>query len=288
MDHARDQEAGLPIGELKDAAFSGVRWVTFARLTGEVLALGGAVALARLIPPAEFGRAAVALAFTPLAVILTFEGCASALVQRRSMTANHVHGAVILSLVAGLGLTILGFTVGATIATAVFGSRTGELIELISPVFVLASIGAVPRALLWRDLNFRRVSVIEVLGLLVGAATAVGLAVGGLDGEALVAGALANAAASSALLFLSSPFSLRRSDRRSLRDITAFGFPAALAGLVHVGFTNANYLIIATRSDRGSSRSVLARVPARRRLPGEGQRDHDADRVSDLLAHPGP
>ncbi len=223
-----------------------MRWVAAARIAGEVLAFAGAVALARLVSPAEFGRAAVALAFVPLAVILTFEGCASALVQRPTIGRAHVHGAMLLSLCAGAGLSVLAFVLGGTLGAAVFGDRTGALIELVAPVFMLASVGATSRALLWRRLDFRQVSVIEVLGLLIGTATAVGLAFAGLDAKALIIGALANQAAASAMLFARRPV-LPRFSGRALRDITSFGMPAAFAGLVAVAFTNANYVIVAMR-----------------------------------------
>ena len=95
-------EAETHSATLREATFRGVRWVAGARIAAEVLAFAGAVALARLIAPAEFGRAAVALALVPLAVILTFEGCASALVQRPEITRAHVQGAMLLSLVTGI------------------------------------------------------------------------------------------------------------------------------------------------------------------------------------------
>ena len=67
---------------LKETTIRGLRWLAVTRMVGETLALAAAVALARLITPAAFGHAAVALIFLPLAGILTFEGFASALVQR--------------------------------------------------------------------------------------------------------------------------------------------------------------------------------------------------------------
>ena len=59
--------------ELRDAAVSGVRWLAIARVISDGLQFVAAVALARLIAPAEFGNAAVALIFVPLSVILTSE-----------------------------------------------------------------------------------------------------------------------------------------------------------------------------------------------------------------------
>jgi O-antigen/teichoic acid export membrane protein len=69
--------------ELKDAAVSGVRWMAGAKVMSDGLQFLAAIALARLIAPAEFGNAAVALILMPLSVIATYEGFGSALVQRK-------------------------------------------------------------------------------------------------------------------------------------------------------------------------------------------------------------
>jgi O-antigen/teichoic acid export membrane protein len=235
-------------GSLRDATFRGVRWVAFARLAGECFAFLSAVMLAHLVPPSEFGRAAVPLAIVPLAVILTFEGCASALVQRKEVTQADFDSAVLMSLAIGVVMSVLTFLLARTLGVHFFGHRIAGLLELVSPVFILASIGAAPRARLWRRLDFPRVSVVEVASLAIGAACSIGLAFKGLDAEAIIAGALLGTAASSVMLFALAPFRLRRGSRLSARRIAGFGVPAALAGLVGVAFANVAYVILAARA----------------------------------------
>jgi len=242
-----DQLSQAPPESLRDATFRGVRWVALARVAAEIFAFAAAVALARMVSPAEFGRAAVPLAIVPLAVILTFEGCASALVQRKSVTQTDRDSAVVMSLVAGLLLSTLTFALARPLGEPLFGERVAGLIALVSPVFLLASVGAVPRATMWRRLDFRRVSVVEVLSLAVGAALSIALALRGLDAEALIGGALAATATSSLMLYAAAPYGMRRGSRRAARGIAGFGVPAALAGLVHVAFSTAPYVILATR-----------------------------------------
>src|ERR1700759_4446476 len=94
---------------MKDAAVSGVRWLVLTRIVSESVAVIATVALARLLAPAEFGRAAVALIFVPLAGILTFEGFASALVQREAVEDTHRSPALLTSLVGGFVLSALAF-----------------------------------------------------------------------------------------------------------------------------------------------------------------------------------
>ena len=230
----------------KEATLSGVRWVMLTRIASETLALGATVALARLLTPAEFSHAAVALIFIPLATILTFEGFASALVQRAEIDEHHVRAAVSMSLIGGTALSALAAAL-TPLWSLLFGAQTGSMMLLMSPVFLMASIGGVSRALLWRKLAFRKTSVIEMAALTAGSVVALVLAVAGLGPRAIVIGALAQVALGSVLLFAAAPAPLPRWHWGSQREISGFGVPAALAGLVDVLFRNVDYAIVAAR-----------------------------------------
>jgi O-antigen/teichoic acid export membrane protein len=232
---------------LKEATLSGVRWVMLTRVASETLALGATVALARLLTPAEFGEAAVALIFIPLATILTFEGFASALVQRESIDDSHIRSAVSMSLLGGFVLSAIAAGLAPLLWRVLFGAQTAELMLLMSPVFLMASIGGVSRALLWRRLEFRRMSLIEMSALTVGSLLALALAIDGLGARAIVFGALAQVALGSLLLLAAAPTPLPRWHASSQREIGGFGVPAALAGLVDVLFRNVDYAIVAAR-----------------------------------------
>jgi O-antigen/teichoic acid export membrane protein len=232
---------------LKEATLSGVRWLMLTRIVGEAVGLVAMVVLARLISPAEFGRAAVALIFLPLATILIFEGFASALVQRESIDRHHLHAAMGMSLLGGALLTALAAGLAPLVWQPLFGTRTAELMGLTAPVFLLAAIGSVSRALLWRNLDFRRMGLIDVVALTVGNILALVLALRGMAATAIVLGALAQVATGSLLLVAAARPPLPRVSRVAQREIGAFGVPAALAGLVDVMFRNVDYAILAAR-----------------------------------------
>jgi O-antigen/teichoic acid export membrane protein len=188
--------------ELRDAAVSGVRWMAGARVISDALQFIAAVALARLIAPAEFGNAAVAMIFVPLSVIVTYEGFGSALVQRKLVDAPHLEAATLVSGVAGVVLTVITFLLAPVVAAPILSQEISDLIQLVSPVFAMAGVGTVSRALLSRDLDFRKIGLIETIGLVVGAFAAVGFAMAGLNAEAIVLGGLVSTAIASVLLVL--------------------------------------------------------------------------------------
>jgi PST family polysaccharide transporter len=247
MDRGPDSQAELSSSQLKDAAVSGIRWTTAARVGSEVVTFFSAVVMARLVPPSGFGEALVPTILLTLAVILTFEGYGSALVQRKAVEREHVEAALMASLLTGLVLSLAAAAIGATVAAPVIGAKAAELTVVMSPVFLFAGLGAVSRGLLWRRLDFRRVSVIEVIALTVTAAVGIGLAVAGLDAEAIVLAALAGAAATSLLLVVAAPPPLPRWRPRQLREVLAFGLPASGAGLTYVAITNSTLAVVAVR-----------------------------------------
>jgi lipopolysaccharide exporter len=233
--------------DLKQAAVSGVRWTTAARAATEVVSLASAVVLARLVAPSEFGEAVVPLIFVPLAVIFTFEGLGSALVQRKEIDQTHVEAAMLASLATGGVLSAATFLLADPIGGQLFGKASAELLRLISPVFLLAGLGAVSRGLLWRRLDFRRVSMIEMVSLALGAISAVGMAIAGLAAEAIVLGALIATSVTALLLLVSVPPPVPRFHRQALRDVMGFGLPASAAGLTYVAVSNATLAVAAAR-----------------------------------------
>jgi O-antigen/teichoic acid export membrane protein len=230
-----------------DATVRGVRWLAVMRVVSESIGLLSAVALARLISPADFGRAAVAMIFVTLGVMLTFEGFASALVQRPEVSEEDRRTAMMTSLIGGVLISALVFGLAGPVWQPIFGSETAGLIKLVSPAVLIAALGGPSRAIVWRNLDFRRVSTIDAISLFAGSVASVALAVAGLGAKAIAIGGIVQTAVTSALLMIVAPPPLPRFSRGSHRAIASFGVPAALAALVDTLFRNIDYAILAAR-----------------------------------------
>ena len=137
------RQDSLPHEALRDAAVSGVRWVTIAQVVGQVIALASSVLLAHLVSPAQFGHATVALVLTVLGVTLSYQGFGSVLVQRERLDEREAETCELLSIVFGL-LVASSIWVSAPVwAEPAFGSATSDLIRLAAPTFAIASFGVV-------------------------------------------------------------------------------------------------------------------------------------------------
>ncbi len=191
-DHPNDARSNA---DLAEAALTGARWITAARVLAEVLLFATMVVLARAIPPVEFGKFAIALFMQELAIGVV-GGVGSALVQRSCLERAHIQAGLALALALELVLAAITFLLLAPLGFApLFGEHTAALVQLATIVFLLTGLSIVPQALLQRKLDFPRLAQIQLASVLVGAATSLVLALGvGLDAEALVLGAIATAA----------------------------------------------------------------------------------------------
>jgi lipopolysaccharide exporter len=233
--------------ELVQAAGTGLRWIGHARIVIEIALFASMILLARLIPPAEFGIFAVVVIVQELALTMPMEGIGSALVQRRSIGREHLEGGMVLSLLVGVLLAVATIVLAVVVVDPVFGERTAELVMLASPWYLMGAIYAVPYATLRRRLDFPRLSLIDLALNLVRAAAAIGLALYGLDAEALILGGMVGMAAALALALAFAPPPLPRLRPQAMRDLLPYGGPAALATVAWTGFRNGDYAIIGAK-----------------------------------------
>jgi PST family polysaccharide transporter len=234
--------------ELKTETLSGARWVGASRIFAEGLGLATTVVLAHLVSPAEYGTAVVVLILPMLAAILTFEGFGAFLVVARSCTREQVGTAVLLSIMSGFVLMLIVFFLSPLVAEPVFGPGTSHLAQLCAPIFLIASFGAVPRALLQRRLDWKWMNLTEIVELIGVSVSSVALAFAGFGSEALILGAIIGAVGVTVVLVSVAPAGRPRWDRASFRSIVKFGSSASVAGLTSALQSNVTFLVLGART----------------------------------------
>lgn len=188
--------------------------------------------LARLLGPSEFGLVAMATVFITVAQTLIQQGLVSAIVQRDRLTPEHLDGAFVVLVLAGL--VIGGLTAAASPLWAL-ANRAPELTAIcvaLSPLVLLQGLSIVPEAVLRRELRFRAVAIRTLLASLLSGAVGVALALAGAGIWALVAQQLVNALVGLVVLWTVCPWRPSRRPRLSgIRDLLVFSAHSANAGL---------------------------------------------------------
>jgi lipopolysaccharide exporter len=239
-------EDTLTHSELRSRTLRGLRWTVIARPAGEAVLLGSTVVLAHLIAPAEFGRYAVAAIAGSIAVIPR-AGVSAALVQRPTVSREHLQSAIALALLIGLGLVALTLAAAGVVVRPLYGERTAQLVRLTAPICLVVAAGTVSSGMLQRRLAIRTLSLIEVASTLTRVAATIGMALAGMNAVALVLGWLIGEALELGLLCVWAPPPVPRLHREPARELLSFGIPASLAASSWFGFRNCDYAIIGAR-----------------------------------------
>ncbi len=169
-----------------------------------------AVALARLLPPSDFGLAGLALVVIGFVSVLADAGLSAALVYRRPLSTEDVRVVFTLSMLVALALGVALAALAPYVAAPFRHDSLTNVLRAESPLFLLTAVGSTARALLRRRLDFRRLFMIDVGSYLAGyALVALTLAALGFGVWSLVLGALAQAFVASAFSLALAPHPMR-------------------------------------------------------------------------------
>ena len=239
---------------LGDTAVEGVRWMGIARLVGDAAAFGASLVLARFIAPAEFGYAAAALSLAAIASNFAASAFGAPLVQFPTLRRAHVETAMLLSLTAGLTFVALAPILAALAVQPLLGTRVADLFLLSIPMIAASAVAAVPRALVQRALDFRRIAAIEVVGLLGGTAVSVLLAtVAGLEGAAIVLGLVTLHVLTLALLLVYAPWTWPRWGGAAVAtSLVRFGGSVGTASVLATVSASIDYVVLSARMSPAS------------------------------------
>ncbi len=207
-------------GSVGGMLWSGVG--TLAQAVGQFAVLA---ALARFVTPAEFGVVSAALIVIGLGRMVTEGFVGPALTQRPGLTDEQVRTGFALSLLTGMGCTVLLWLAAPAVAgffhmPALVGVTRGLALMLVVQVFAV-----VPLALLQRELRFRAIGTAEALSFLLGfAPLGIGLAVAGAGVWSLVAANVGQATVYATVLLAHRRHPVALTVRWAVaKDITVFG-----------------------------------------------------------------
>jgi O-antigen/teichoic acid export membrane protein len=212
-------------------AVDGMFWTFSGTGVQAAVQLLAIMALGRLLTPAEFGLMGAATVVIACSQIVSQVGVGPAIIQRRELEPVHVRVAVGLSFALGLFLGVLVWFGAPAIAGFFRMPALEPVLRAVAFLFPLDGLNTVAKALLTRQLRFRRYVALEAGSYILGyAAVAVLLAWLGFGVWALVIASLSQVALRTLAMYLAAPHPVRPSlDRQAVRDLLGFGFGHSMA-----------------------------------------------------------
>lgn len=229
---------------IKEKVLSGLRWTAGMRLASQVLTWAMTLVVIRLLSPADYGLLAMATVIIAFLSLLSEIGLGPAIVQKSVIEPgilNKIFGLVLafnLALCAALSLA------APLIAAFYQEERLVRIIQVMSLQFVVSAFVVIPDALLQKEMEFRKRSLLDMGAAVVGGLTTLGLALGGFGVWSLVVGTFA----SQVLKAIGVNVITRALCRpvlsfAGLREYVMFGGHISLGGVLWFFYTQADVLI---------------------------------------------
>lgn len=284
---------GRADGSIQHKALRSGVWVGVSSIGIAVLTFARGVVLARLLSPEVFGLMAVCLMATRLIEIFTETGFGAALIHRQKGFEEARDTAFTMMILRGVGLAVLSVLVAPWVARFYEQPVLAPLIAVIGLSFVFVGCQNINIVALQKELDFRRLTYMELTGSVLGFAVSVGLAYWLRSVWALVFAQVASSAITSVLSFLMVPARVRlRLDFAIARELYRYGrYITGLAIVVFftreldnavigkiLGMQHLGYYVVAYSLANIPS-TYLSKVIARVMFPLFSQLQSDPDRL---------
>jgi polysaccharide transporter, PST family len=165
---------------------TGVLWRFAGQLGVQSTRFVTVVILARLLKPADYGAAAIAVVLASFAPTLGDMALGSALVQTERATRLVRATAFWGSVAFGVILSLLFIVAAGPVGRFLHDPRIGTIVAVGALTFAIYSLGSTSQAMYMRAMNFRSLELRYLLSLVVAGALAVIAAAAGLGAWALV------------------------------------------------------------------------------------------------------
>ena len=237
--------APRPDAGLDRSLVGGIAWTGAMRWGTQLFGWAATLIVVRLLAPSDYGLVGMAMIYLGLVQLVNEFGLGAAIIQQRAMTDDQV--ARLNGFATIVGATLVGVSALAAGPVAAFFSEPAVrwIIIVASVTFLFAAVQVVPRALLARDLAFRRLAWADGAEALTATISTLTLAALGARYWALIAGPLVGRLVSTILLatWRPHPFAWPR-HFRSIAASVEFGWQVVVARLAWYFYSNADFLVI--------------------------------------------
>jgi PST family polysaccharide transporter len=215
----------MPVQSMTNRTLSGLVWMSLSTGANVGALLLVLVVLARLLTPADFGLANVAIIVIGFSAIFSEFGIGPAVVQRPGLQTAHLGAGWTLSVILGVLLGALLWITAPLVAAFFQLEPLTAMLRVLAWTFPLQGLAVVAQSLLQRELRFRCLAAVEIVTAVLGyGVTGVAMALYGYGAWALVGAHVAQAVLRTVLFVIARPHRIwPLLDRRASADLLYFG-----------------------------------------------------------------
>jgi O-antigen/teichoic acid export membrane protein len=223
----------------------GVAWTAGMKWLTQVVSWGSTLLVARILTPGDYGVYGMAMFYMGLVAPIYDLGLSAAVIQRRDMTREQVARLGGLSLVYALGFSLLCIAASPAVAAFYRDGRVEPVAIMLSVMFMITAPQMLPRALMARDLEFRKLAWIDGVAAITLMTANLVFALLGFRYWSFVYGGLISAVVTTVLALSWAPHPIAwPSQFRSIRSAATFGWQVAFARVGTYVYSNADFAVV--------------------------------------------
>src|SRR3984893_18258862 len=199
-------------------------WTAAGRLAGQLGSWAITIYVIRILQPADYGLMSMATVLMGFAMLRNELGIIPALIQSRRVDDQLIRQLFGFVIISNMLTFCLLFIIAPGLSTFFGEPRLTAVARVLAVTMLIGSVSAVPTALLERDLQFRGISLLEFLYMILGSGTTLVLAIKGFGVWSLVLSSIVATTAKTIGIFVVSGFRLLPLFRvAGLKSIFVFG-----------------------------------------------------------------
>ena len=175
---------------LGNKVFKSLTWVGSANLLSQVLSWAITIVIVRQLSPSDFGLMAMAVAFWGFLMMIGDFGLFASIVQSKEVTDDHLREIFGFIIILNMLFFCMTYFTAPIISNYFAEPRLTSILRTLCIVFLFIPFYVIPHSLLLRKMNFQKISVIDVLCNLCGAATSLVFALNNFGVWSLVYGTI--------------------------------------------------------------------------------------------------
>lgn len=179
---------------LRAQIFTAIRWTVGARMLSQLITWAITLVVIRLLTPADYGLLAMATIFLGFLVMVADAGIGPALVQKPELSERELRRAFGIALALHLVLAVALAIAAPLIARFFEEPRLVLIVRVLSVQLVMGAFAVIPNAVLQRQLEFRKRSLLDLAATVTGSLITLTLALDGGGVWALVFGSITSQA----------------------------------------------------------------------------------------------
>jgi teichuronic acid exporter len=230
---------------IREQALSGLKWTAGGKLGAQIITWAITLIVIRLLSPEDYGLLAMATVFVAFMLMLAEAGLTPALVQKQELDETALRQVFAIVILVNLVLLGLLNLLAPAIASFFDDERLIPILRVLSLQFLIVTATTIPHVLLYRELKFKHLSLVELTASVAGSVLTLVLAFGSYGVWALVLGNLFTGLWKAIAFNLLVPSHLMpKFSLRGMRSFLSFGGNITLSRLLWFFYTQIDVIIV--------------------------------------------